>query len=219
MRLLLVGPRINLQEAGVSLGGQRILRGLDLELHPGEVMGVAGPNGSGKTTLLRLLATLLSPDRGSGSILGARLGTSEIFAVRRRIGLVSHTPAVIGELTLRENLEHATRLAGEDAARVDAALRVVGLDEAAQRRADTASFGMLRRTEVARLLISNPTLLLLDEAFSGLDHEAQELIDALLARTVEGDGAAVIVSHDSGHLAERAHHVLLLHGGRLQAPA
>ena len=82
-----------------------------------------------------------------------------------------------------------------------------------------ASFGMLRRTEVARLLISNPTLLLLDEAFSGLDHEAQELIDALLARTVEGDGAAVIVSHDSGHLAERAHHVLLLHGGRLQAPA
>jgi ABC-type multidrug transport system ATPase subunit len=219
MRLSPVGPRISLADAGVSLGGQSILRGLDLEAQPGEVMGVAGPNGSGKTTLLRLLATLVPPTQGAGSVLGARLGTSEVYAIRRRIGLIGHTPAVIGALSLQENLEHATRLAGEDPARVANALRVVGLDEAAGRRADTASFGMLRRTEVARLLITEPTLLLLDEAFSGLDLEAQELIDALLARTVEKGGVGVMVSHDPGRLAQRVGRVMMLHGGRLQASA
>jgi ABC-type multidrug transport system ATPase subunit len=219
MTLPPVSPRISLAAAGVSLGGHSILRGLDLEAQPGEVMGVAGPNGSGKTTLLRLLATLVPPAQGAGSVLGARLGTPEVYSIRRHIGLIGHAPAVIGELTLRENLEHTIRLAGEDPARVANALRVVGLDEAAERRADAASFGMLRRIEVARLLIINPTLLLLDEAFSGLDLEAQELIDALLARTVENGGVGVMVSHDPGRLAERVGRVLMLHGGKLQAPA
>jgi ABC-type multidrug transport system ATPase subunit len=219
MRLPTVGLSISLAGTGVSLGGQSILRGLDLEAQPGEVMGVAGANGSGKTTLLRLLATLVAPDHGVGSVLGARLGTSEVYAVRRSIGLIGHTPAVVGELSLRENLVHATRLAGEDPGRVTNALRVVGLDDAAGRRADTASFGMLRRIEVARLLITDPTLLLLDEAFGGLDQEAQELLDALLARTVAKGGVGVLVSHDPGRLAERVGRVLMLHGGRLQAPA
>ncbi|MGH8914517.1 MAG: ATP-binding cassette domain-containing protein [Acidimicrobiia bacterium] len=210
-----MGQHIVLEDAGVSLGGQTILRGLSLRVSPGEVLGIAGPNGSGKTTLLRLLATLIAPDAGSGFVLGARLGSPEVYGIRRDLGLMSHVPTVIGELTIEENLEHAARLAGEDLKRVGPALRVVGLDEAAGRRADASSFGMLRRTETARLLITSPRLLYLDEAFSGLDVDARELLDALIKRTVEGGGAVVMVSHDATHLGDRAQRVLGLSAGRL----
>lgn len=214
-----MGSHIDLEDAAVSLGGQAILRGVSLAVSTGEVVGIAGPNGSGKTTLLRLLATLVDLDSGTGQVLGAGLGTPQVYEVRRHIGLVGHIPAVIGELTLRENLEHAARLAGEDPGRVDAALRVVGLDAAADRRGDASSFGMLRRTEAARLLITAPRLLLLDEAFSGLDVHAQELIDALILRTTETNGAVVMVSHDAGHLGKRASRVMGLSAGRLDGAA
>ena len=215
MRLHRVDAHVILESCGVSLGGRPILRDVAFEVAPGEVLGIAGPNGSGKTTLLRLLATLTTPDDGRGTVLGARLGTSEVNPIRRHIGLMSHTPAVIAELGIRENLVHAARLAGEDPERVETALRVVGLSEAATTRGDASSFGMLRRTEAARLLITKPKLLLLDEAFSGLDVDAQELIDALIERTVDGSGSVVMVSHDGAHLGEWAGGVLSLAGGRL----
>ena len=212
----LVGSNTILEGAGASLGGRSILHGLDVEISPGQVLGVAGPNGAGKTTLLRLLATLISPDQGSGFVLGARLGSPDVYDVRRFIGLMSHTPVVIAELTIRENLEHAARLRGEDPKRIDTALRVVGLAGAAETRGDACSFGMLRRTEAARLLITRPRLLLLDEAFSGLDVDAQELIDALIRRTIEQEGAVVMVSHDVAHLIDRAARVMTLSAGRLE---
>jgi heme exporter protein A len=211
-----VAAPIVLQDTGVTLGGRTVLRGLTMSVGPGEVLGIAGPNGSGKTTLLRLLATLVRPDRGAGRVLGAALGTSEVYALRPLIGLIGHTPAVIGELSLRENLEHTIRLAGADPARIEPALRVVGLDEAADRKVETSSHGMLRRTEVARLLITQPRLLLLDEAYSGLDYYAQELIDTLIDRATRVGGAAVMVSHDPRHIAERAAKVLNLSAGRLE---
>jgi heme exporter protein A len=212
-----VAAPIALHDSGVTLGGQTILRGLTLSVGPGEVLGIAGPNGSGKTTLLRLLATLVRPDSGEGTVLGAALGTPAVYDVRPLIGLIGHIPAVIGELSLRENLEHAVRLTGADRSRVEPALRVVGLDEAAHRKVETSSHGMLRRAEVARLLITEPRLLLLDEAYSGLDFYAQELIDTLIERATRVGGAVVLVSHDPHQLAERAGRVLNLFAGRLEA--
>ncbi|HEU5111689.1 MAG TPA: ATP-binding cassette domain-containing protein, partial [Acidimicrobiia bacterium] len=117
-----MGTHIELEDAGVSLGGQTILRGLTLSIDTAEVLGIAGPNGSGKTTFLRLLATLISPDEGSGRVLGAALGTPEVYGIRRNIGLIGHLPTVVGELTLRENLEHATRLFGGETSRIERAL-------------------------------------------------------------------------------------------------
>jgi ABC-type multidrug transport system ATPase subunit len=219
MRLDRVGVHVELEDAGVSLGGRTILRGLNVSLGSSEILGITGPNGSGKTTLLRLVATLIRPDQGRGRVLGAALGTPEIYEVRRDIGLIGHIPAVIGELTLRENLEHATRLVGAELARVERSLRVVGLEQGADRKVEQSSHGMLRRTEAARLLITRPKLLLLDEAFSGLDVEARELIDALIDRTVGDGGSVVMVSHDAGQMAERTNRIMAISAGRLEAVA
>jgi ABC-type multidrug transport system ATPase subunit len=214
-----VGTHIELEDAGVSLGGQTILRDLTLSVGAADILGIAGPNGSGKTTFLRLLATLTAPDHGTGRVLGAALGTPEVYGIRREIGLIGHIPTVVGELTLRENLEHATRLFGEDTARIERALQVVGLAEAADRTVEQSSYGMLRRTEAARLLITKPKVLLLDEAFSGLDVNAQDLIDALISRTTGNGGAVVMVSHDTAHLAKRSDRVMALAAGRLERVA
>lgn len=213
----MVGRVINLDKTGVSLGGTPVLHGLDLTLEEGQVMGVVGPNGSGKTTLLRLIATLVAPSSGAGEVLGSALGTSEVYEIRGDIGLISHQPAVIPELTLEENLVHSIRLVGADEARVKNALRVVGLDGAGSRRGTDSSFGMMRRVEVARLLITQPRLLLLDEALAGLDEEAQELIGALVQRTTSDGGAAVLVSHDVALLRRHGPSIQRLASGTLEA--
>ena len=206
---------VQFENAGVSLGGRPILRDLDLVVGPGEAIGVTGPNGSGKTTLVRTAATLVAIDRGAGAVLGADI-TRPGLATRRSIGLIGHQPSLIPELTLMENLEHITRLAGVDEARIPRALDVVGLAEAADRRADACSFGMRRRIEIAHLLISRPRLLLLDEAASGLDEAARALIAALVESVLEREGGCIVVSHDQAHLLELCSTVRTLSGGRLE---
>ncbi len=192
---------VSLNGVGVSLGGQTILGGIDLEVSRGTTIGVVGPNGSGKTTLLRLIATLVRPDRGEGTTLDARLGTPEVYPVRRRIGLIGHAPSLIPELTIEENLIHAGRLAGLETSRIGKALEVVGLGGAAGRRFSACSYGMQRRTEIALILLRRPEVLLLDEPMSGLDSQARALIDAMVDRVVSEGGGVVMVSHDPAHLA------------------
>lgn len=201
----------------MSLGDKPVLRDIDLDLHPGQVIGISGPNGSGKTTLVRTIATLVRIDRGRAEVLGADVATGQAHGVRREIGLIGHTPAVIPELTLAENLDHACRLAGVDPSRSRRALGVVGLERAARTRAGAASHGMLRRLEVARLLLTRPRLLLLDEATHGLDSSALELVEALVARTVSRGGGTVMVSHDPDRLAKSCDAVMSLAVGRLVA--
>lgn len=205
-----------LDQVKVSLGGQTILSDLDFDLAPGEVAGVVGPNGSGKTTFIRVLATLIRVDQGSGAVLGADLSTNDVYDVRRSIGLMTHTPALLPRLSLRENLDHACRLSGVDTDRVDGALHTVGLEEVSGRLAEASSFGMKRRLEVARLLLTGPRLLLLDEAASGLDSAARELISALIDRIVTRAGAVVLVSHDRAQLDETCQIVSHLSLGRLE---
>lgn len=211
-----MAPLCSLRKVGVSLGGRPVLRDIDLVLDPGQVLGVAGPNGSGKTTLVRTMATLVRVDRGRGTILGAALGTDQVFQVRRHIGMMGHRPTVILELTLHENLDHVARLSGIDPRRVAHALEVVGLGKAATMRADSASHGMIRRLEVARLLLTRPRLLLLDEATHGLDPSARLLVDALITRTSGDGGGVVFVSHDIDRLSTACDHILRLDMGTME---
>lgn len=204
------------EKAGVSLGGGRILTDLDLTLSPGEALGVMGPNGSGKTTLIRAVATLIKTDAGRTAVLGVDPTKEDLTDVRRAIGLIGHQPVLINELTLFENLDHFARLGDGDREKVPRVLEVVGLAEVANRRASACSFGMQRRAEIAHLLLSKPTLLLLDEAASGLDDAARELVEALV-RSVRGrGGAAIVVSHDRGALESLCDEIASLEHGRLE---
>lgn len=209
-------PILSLSDAGVSLGSRPVLRNLDLTVAEGEVVGVAGPNGSGKTTLIRTLATLLPHDRGTVSILGIEIGRDDLRTVRTSIGMIGHRPALVPELTLEENLVHLSRLGGVDETRIPGVLDVIGLGAAADRRADASSFGMQRRVEVGHLLLRRPRLLLLDEALSGLDAEARDLIAALAERTIVEGGCVVTVSHDRDHLGAACDRILELVQGRLE---
>lgn len=209
-------PVVRFDKAGVSLGGRPVLRDLDLVVEPGEVLGVAGPNGSGKTTLIRAAATLATPDRGSIHVFGTATTAHDVLATRRSIGMIGHNPGLIAELTLEENLVHVARLAEIEPDRVRRALDVVGLSEAADRRADASSFGMKRRVEIAHLLLTRPKLLLLDEAASGLDEAARQLIDALVDSVRKRGGGCIVVSHDQAQLAGLCSRTSTLAGGRLE---
>ena len=208
-------PIVHFQKAGVSLGGRPVLRDVDLVVEPGEAIGIAGPNGSGKTTLVRTAATLVSIDRGALHVLGQDLDT-DLAASRRAIGLIGHQPTLIPELTLYENLKHVCRLAGIEETRIGRALEVVGLGEAAERRSQNCSFGMNRRVEIAHLLLTRPTLLLLDEASSGLDDAARGLIATLVHSVRARGGGCIVVSHDASQLSGTCERVAYLSNGSLE---
>ncbi len=193
----MTSPVVELRAVGVRLGDTPVLRDLDLVVPSGEALGIHGANGSGKSTLLRVLATLLAPTAGAGRVLGADLTGRDRFAVRPRIELVGHQPALYPELTLEENTAFVARVRGAGPERVAEVLDQVGLGRARHRRAAHCSHGMLRRAEFARVLLTGPDLLLLDEAHAGLDPAAGDLVALLAKQTQARGGAAVLVTHDA----------------------
>lgn len=165
-------------------GGKEVLREISLEVHPGECMALLGPNGSGKSTLLRILATLLRPTSGRGSIGGHDL-IREAFAVRRLVGCAfGGGRSFYLRLTGRQNLAFFAalhRLHGSAARkRIEALLSELGLREEVDRPARFYSTGMLQRLDLARALLGDPPVLLLDEPTQGLDPAAAEAFLALL---------------------------------------
>lgn len=214
--LVPVEPVVSFHDVHVSLGGRPVLRDIDLLIGPGEAVGIAGPNGSGKTTLVRAAATLIAIDTGTAEVLGSDTRSGDLLSVRRSIGLIGHQPALIDDLTLFENLDHIARLGGIDRSRISRALEVVGLADAAERRAEACSFGMRRRLEIAHLLLTRPRLLLLDEAASGLDETARDLVGALVESVCGRGGGCLVVSHDRAHLETLTGRVLNLSEGSLE---
>ncbi|MEX1038544.1 MAG: ATP-binding cassette domain-containing protein [Acidimicrobiia bacterium] len=207
---------LQLDSVGVDLGGRPVLTDISLHLGSGEAIAIVGPNGSGKTTLLRLLATLLRPSQGSGTVLGADLRGVVERSVRISVGMITHAPALLDELTVWENLVHFCRISNRPEAVIPRALSAVGLENVADLRVDRCSFGMKRRAEIAWLLIAKPKLLLLDEARSGLDIEARSLVDSLARLTRERSGGVVAVSHDAGDLSLDFVAVHRLANGRME---
>ena len=208
-------PVIDLRAVGVRLGDTPILRNLDLRVGTGEAVGLIGANGSGKTTLLRLVATLLAPTEGEGTVLGVSLRSPERFAVRSRIGLIGHTPGLYPQLTLEENLAFVARLSGAPSAEVPEVLDRVGLGLARHRRAAACSHGMQRRGEFARVMLTRPDLLLLDEAHAGLDPQAADLVAYLVKGVRARGGAAVVVSHEHGRIAPLVDRFVQLQAGAI----
>ncbi|HZO36659.1 MAG TPA: ABC transporter ATP-binding protein [Solirubrobacteraceae bacterium] len=201
---------IELEGLKRDYGGRPALDGVSLTLGAGETLVVLGPNGAGKSTLLRVLSTLLRPHGGSVRVLGHEL-PREAWAVRARIGYVGHEPLLYRDLSGRENLVLHARLHRVATERVAELLEAVGMSRRADEPVYTYSRGMVQRTAVARALLHDPELLLLDEPRANLDPTAAELIAPLL----EGR-ARVITSHDPSD-ADGADGVLGLREGRPHA--
>lgn len=208
-------PIVSLRGLGVRFGTTRVLADIDLDIAPGTALGITGPNGAGKTTLLEVIATMVRPSEGSGTVLGVPLGDRDIRLVRPKIGMSGHDPGLYPELTLLENLDLVERLFGTVTMSARQVLDVVGLSGASDRRASDSSNGMLRRVDLARLLMTRPDLILLDEAHAGLDHTAREIVARLIDLTRRSGGAAVVVSHDASVLAERVDRIVTVSDGRL----
>ena len=206
-----------LDRIAVTLGRTPVLRELDLHVRAGEALGVLGANGSGKTTLLHLLATLIRPAAGRGEVLGRELGRPECAAVRPAIALVGHLPAVYPQLSLAENLRFVARMTGRDERTADRALEAVGLGGAARRRAERCSQGMQRRVELARVLLTRPSLLLLDEIHAGLDRDAVGLVDDAVADVRVRGGACVLVSHEPDRLTGVVDRMVRIIDGRAES--
>ncbi len=178
-------------------GSKVVLRGLDFEARQGEFVAILGPNGAGKTTFLRILATLSHPSLGVVQVAGYTL-PAQTAAVRARLGVVTHLPLLYGDLTAKENLRFYGRMYGvEDLnLRIDEVLGSVGLSERRHDLVRTFSRGMQQRLAIARAILHNPEVLLLDEPHTGLDQEACDRLDGLL-RDVGGRGRTVVMtSHD-----------------------
>lgn len=206
---------IDLEGMGVTMASIPVLADVRLRVDAGEVVGIAGPNGAGKSTLLSVVATLLSPTEGGGTVLGAPLGTRQVVTVRPRIGWSGHDAGLYPELTLAENLRLWAEIAGRSRDEADRALDMVGLAAAGHRRADRSSNGMQRRVDLARLLMTRPSLVLLDEAHAGLDEHAEAIVDEVIERTRRDGGAALLVSHDAARLAARVDRVERLEHGTI----
>jgi heme exporter protein A len=201
-----------LQSITKSFGPVRALDEVSLTVARGETLAVFGPNGAGKTTLLKIAATLIRPNGGRVLLFGD--DPLRRPALRALIGFVSHHSYLYPGLTARENLLFAARLYGRrDApARVAALLDAVGLTARADDLVRTFSRGMTQRLSIARALVHDPPILLLDEPYTGLDRTAAGAFTALL-RAMRGSRTVVLTTHSIEQGVALADRVVILVDG------
>ena len=199
-------------------GRVRALAGVSLELAPGSPNLVSGPNGAGKSTLLRVVAALTRPTRGTVRVLDHDLFSSAGAHCRARIGYLGPQAALYDELTVEENLRFCARLRGVPDARVGRQITALGLGDVADRRVHALSSGFRRRTGLARALLGDPEILLLDEPWNGLDAEAADLLARLLTRARQRGATALIAAHALGAYTGLFDHDLRMDDGRLDPP-
>jgi ABC-2 type transport system ATP-binding protein len=215
-----VAPRLRAEGLTRRFGARTALDDLSFSVAPGEIFGLLGPNGAGKTTAFRILAGLLPQQAGTLALDGRVVDGGEA-AYRARLGVVFQDPSLDLKLTGRENLRLGAALYGLPRAlatvRIEAALTLMALGDRADEVASKYSGGMRRRIEIARVLLHEPSLLLLDEPGRGVDPEALRRIWDQIDALVAGRGLSVVVTTHQPEEAERCHRIAILDGGRLSA--
>ena len=188
------------------------LRGVSAEFAPGRLYAILGDNGAGKTTLLRTVAGLARPTRGTVTLLGS----NEIRAVCHRIGYMAHPSLLYDEMTGMENLRYFASLYGvADDRRCADAIRAVKLDPGLERPVGQYSQGMRQRMSLARALLNDPEILLLDEPFSNVDiHSAQEMVGLLAAMRKSGK-TIFVVTHQATLLENVADEFVWMDAGQI----
>jgi sodium transport system ATP-binding protein len=201
-------------------GEVRAVDAVSFRARPGEVLGVLGINGAGKTTMMRMLATLLSPTSGTARIAGFDIRTHST-EVRRHTGFLSSTTALYGRLTPREMLRYFGSLHGfsgrELGVRVDKVMDVLRLDDFADRLCDRLSTGQKQRVSLARTLLHEPTVLMLDEPTAGLDVVASHAIVSYIL-DCRGEGKTILFSsHIMSEVERICDRVVVVHQGEIVA--
>jgi heme exporter protein A len=199
-----------------AFGHQAALRGVDLAVGEGEFLTLFGPNGAGKTTLIRIISSLAQPTAGTVRVRGEELGKAGT-SLRRNIGLISHNPLLYGDLTPDENLRFFARLYDLPgaAARIDAVLDQVGL--AARRRDPVRTFsrGMVQRLAIARAILHDPAIMLLDEPYTGLDLQAADMLRAVLEELAASKRTVILTTHNLEQGLEMCDRAAILNRGRI----
>jgi heme exporter protein A len=210
-------PAIEAHELRAAFGATTVLRALSFEIDRGERVALLGPNGAGKTTLLRVLAGLLRRHGGQLQVLGLD-PSGQAGRLRRAIGVLSHQTLLYGELTVQENLLLFARLYDlpDAAERVGQRLEQVGLFGRRGDRVESLSRGLQQRLAIARALLHDPILLLLDEPDTGLDLAAYQMLETLLVGGAVGR-TIVMATHSLQQAARVCRRGLVLVGGRLVA--
>ena len=203
---------IAVENVTVVFGRTLALDEVDIEIGTG-ITGVFGPNGSGKSTLLKAIAGLLKPTTGRITIDGSNGSRDE--AVRRRIGYAGHGSGLYGRLTLTENLELFASLYGADAGGAANLIKELDLTEFKSRPVADLSAGSKRRAAVARALVHDPDLLLLDEPYANVDDEASEAISAAIASWKREGKTALVATHGAKKVKAYADGGIILRRGRL----
>ncbi|MGN6245657.1 MAG: ABC transporter ATP-binding protein [Motilibacteraceae bacterium] len=221
---------LRLEGVSVVRDGSTLLDSIDWSVREGERWVLLGPNGAGKTTLLQIAATLMHPSTGSAWVLGEQLGLVDVFELRPRVGLSSAALAERlprGELVRDVVVTASYAVMGRwreayddlDHARATALLDALGVGALAERRFGTLSEGERKRVQIARALMTDPELMLLDEPAAGLDLGGREdLVRRLGALAADAAAPAmVLVTHHVEEVPEGFTHVLLLRGGQVVA--
>jgi heme exporter protein A len=206
-------PRVELANVSKRYGERIALRRVDLTVEPGERIALVGANGSGKSTLLRIVAGLTRATAGVASIDGTDVRDLAAKA-RGRIAYVAHRSLAYPALTARENLELVAHLHRVPGGRIEAALDRVGLAGRGDDRLDGFSRGMSQRLALARVVLTDPTLVLFDEAATGLDEEGQALLGELLDE-LRGRATILFTTHDRRDTSRADRIVRLLRGERV----
>lgn len=205
---------IEIQDLGKVFGSRWVLRGLNLRVERGEFLTILGPNGSGKTTLLKVLATLFRPSQGRIRIGGRDM--KEGAEVRRLLGFVGHETLLYEDLTSVENLRFYARMydvPGAEA-RIKALAQEMDLAPFIEEKVRTLSHGLKKRISIARALLHNPPVILLDEPETGLDQRATAILMETLERFL-GERTVVMTTHNLERGLEMGDRVVILSQGRI----
>lgn len=208
---------VSIRKLSKVFGKTPVLKNLDLDLKKSEFAVIFGPNGAGKTTLLKLISTLIAPTEGSISISGFNVA-EEPEKARKEIGMLSHDSYLYGELTAKENLRFFGQMYGikgqELEERISTLLENIGLTEKADERVSTFSRGMKQKLSIARALFHRPSLLLLDEPYTGLDPGAALVFENFLKSPEFRESTKLMVSHDLEKGFALCDRILILNKGK-----